>query len=501
MAKSLPNLRSLPRWRDFVIRYRGDINRFFIEVLGIKPTWQQWLINDAVVQLDSRVAVPSGHGSGKSLTFAGIALWHLLCFPKSNTMITATNITQVSAAIWKEMADHQDRIERRFPWLTPYIIIKQKLAYIYGYKMQWFILPKTASKAAPENIAGMHRKYYLIMADEASGIDDTVLNVLKGGLTGGEPGSVNRFMMASQPTRTTGHFAEAITTLRKTPENPKGIYEVIELNAEESPIVSRNKIREWLIEYGGHHNPQYQIKVLGRIPAMLSGYAIPRHWLEDARYNHIEHDEPWGWVLTVDVAEGKHRDSSTWTLAKVSGMGVSKKADIIEQYETASLDEMVFAREVHNKALHYSNITVAVDGDGPGRTVILHLREQGMNVQEIRWGYPCHAKRDRELYKNLRAKATFDIREMLIDGRMKLGPNPKTIDQGCRIPYKINDKGQYQIWSKDKMKTEGIKSPDLFDTVCFLSLSNFIPVSEEAGPEDGGVDWDEMMSEMFKKTA
>lgn len=465
----LTDLRSHPLYPGFVKRYRYDITRFQIEVCGFRPTWQQIEINKEAQKPDCRVTLTSGHGTGKSREFAILCLHFLLTFPQSNTLLTANNIGQVHAAVWKEIADMRENIKANFPWLYPYITQKRKLLYIEGFKDGWYALPKTAAKAKPEGISGMHRKYYLIIVDEASGVEDTIIDHIRGGLTGGEENSDNRMIMASQPTRRVGRFAEAISTFKDI------LWKVIRLNAEESPLVTETKIREWLLEYGGRHSPIYQIKVLGILPDVLSGMAIPRHWLEECVHTKVEHKSQWGWVLTVDVAEGVFRDSSCWALSKISGYGADRVVEIVEFFETLEMDEMKFARLVHNKALRYDNITVAVDGVGPGRTVILHLREKGVNCEEIIWGNPPHSQRDRKNFKNLRAWSTFQVRQSLIESRFCMTHNRKATDQGAMLPYKINEQGQYQMMPKDKMRAEGIKSPDMFDVVCFTQLCGYIP--------------------------
>ncbi len=77
------------------------------------PTHQQLELLDSVSPPGSRTSVRSGHGSGKSRSLAVLALWHLLCYPKSNTMITAPKIEQVRNVAWKEMADVLDLIRSK----------------------------------------------------------------------------------------------------------------------------------------------------------------------------------------------------------------------------------------------------------------------------------------------------------------------------------------------------------------------------------------------------
>ena len=90
-----------PRYLPFAARYAFSLARFAAEVVGMMPTHQQLELLDSVSPPGSRTSVRSGHGSGKSRSLAVIALWHLLCYPKSNTMITAPKIEQVRNVAWK----------------------------------------------------------------------------------------------------------------------------------------------------------------------------------------------------------------------------------------------------------------------------------------------------------------------------------------------------------------------------------------------------------------
>ena len=134
---------------------------------------------------------------------------------------------------------------------------------------------------------------------------------------------------------------------------------------------------------------------------------------------------------------------------------------------------------MYSEIVKYPKITVAVDADGPGRTVILILEELGVTVERIHWGLPPHAEADRKRYKNQRAYASVKAREAIFEDRFRIAPGTKIVDQASRIPYKIDESGRYTIMPKEQMKAKGIKSPDLFDTHCFFFLVDYIPADTE----------------------
>jgi hypothetical protein len=480
------DLLSDPRYLAFCEAYYDNIIQYVLDFCRYTPTWQQMEVLEAIQEPGSRVAIASGHGTGKSFIIAWVLDWHLRVFPFSNALLTATNIDQARAVVWKYIDEVQQDMDRACPWMRGYFIKQAKLYYARPHKDSWYVLPKTASKDKPENLAGQHNVNYLVFGDEASGIPDANLGVVRGALTHER----NRMVMASQPTRPTGHFAEAMTSLAKKilPDGAvQGIYDAFTLNSEESPIVSKTFIREKLYEYGGHNSPEYQIKVLGRLPDNLSGYLIPKKWCEDCQHYTITHPEAWGWVLTVDVAEGVHRDSSVATMGRVSGYGPERRVEVEWCEEYLDKNEKDFARQIASWYYEYPALTIAVDGDGAGRTVYLELEELGIPSERIHWGLPPHAKADQKRYTNQRAYAHLKLREAIFDERFR-GPSlKKFVAQTSKLPYSINERGQYSMMPKEKMRSEGIKSPDISDTCCFFFLVDYVPcegLSAHATEED-----------------
>lgn len=434
------------------------------------PTWQQIEFMKAAQKPGCRVAVSSGHGTGKSRAYAVFCDWALRVYPLSNTLLTASAIEQVRSVVWKELEDLKGGIDSRYPWMAPFFIKETKRYYALDRKDSWFVLPRTAAKSKPESIAGQHRKWYTVLIDEASGVDDAVIEVLRGALTEDE----NRFIMVSQFTRTSGHFAEAFGSLAE-------LYTTMQFNSELSPIVSKRWIAEKLKEYGGHHSPEYQIRVLGRRADNLSGMLIPRSWCETAQNLTIDHQEPWGWVITVDVGEGVYRDSSVYTVARVSGYDEERRVEPVAYEEFNDMDPKAFGRLVHQRSLDYPYVTIAVDSDGPGLATALELEDLGANVVRIHWGRPPHSDKAKKRYQDMRAYACVMSRLAIFEERMKLVGGSKILDQASQIPYSFDRRGRYVIMPKTQMATQGIKSPDIFDTHCFFFLCNYNQVDENGG--------------------
>ena len=470
MASKAPNILADPRYLKFREHYYDNFHDYILENCDSTPTWQQMEFVDACQKPGARVAVASGHGTGKSWTLAWLLDWNMRVFPHSNAILTATNIEQARSVVWKYLDGVIECMDRMYPWMRGFFVKETKRYYARGFKDSWYVLPKTASKSAPKNMAGQHNNNLLIVVDEASAVDDAIHGVLKGALTHRR----NRYVMTSQPTRLSGHFAEAMRNLAKGEVD--GIYDTITMNSEESPLVSREFILEKLQEYNGHHSPEYQIKVLGHFPDNMAGFLIAKQWVEDSQFINIEFpDDDWGYVLLADVAEGLHRDSSVAHLVKMSGQGNERLVESIECAEFPDMNEKEFARYIAGKYHEYPNLTIAVDGDGAGRTVILDLQEMGIPVEAIHWGVPCHNPIAQGRYANLRAFAHCKLRDAIYNKRFKGPRKKKYVDQVSRLPYKLDERGRYAMTPKEKMRADGIKSPDISDTCCFAFLVDYLP--------------------------
>ncbi len=301
----------------------------------------------------------------------------------------------------------------------------------------------------------------------------------------------NKLLMFSQPTRNAGHFYESHHSLKKKDFNDihEPGYVSFILNSEESPFVSPQALREYVKSYGGIDSPEYQIKVLGQFSDQLEGYLITRLAATRAQKTSVKHGGPWGYVIVADVGGGVERDSSVMGVFKVSG--VTQDERCIEPIEVrempGTMTPKAFGRELARMGDHYPNATIAVDSIGIGLTTAQEAEELGANVQRIMWGVPCHAQAHKRRFGNQRAMAYVTLKEALMEERVRFDGSTKVIEQASRIPYKINERGQYMMRTKEEMRSAGIKSPDWADVYAMAMLADVIPADTtvaESGTEE-----------------
>lgn len=483
MAKTLVDD---PRWNEFIERYAFDVTRFAAEVCDMSPTIQQIELFDSVTKPGSRTSVRSGHGTGKTRSVGVIAIWHLLCYYLSNTMLTAPKIEQVRNLSWKEITDLQGII-RNGPhaWIADYFTVEAERVFINGFKQQWFIIAKTAPRGSPENLAGMHREWYLVIADEASGIPDANYSVLTGALTDAR----NRMLLTSQPTRPSGFFYDTHHSLST---NEGGVWTSIAMNSEESPLVSLEFCREKKDEYT---DAEYTIKVLGEFPEDSDGNLLGRKAIEECFGRIvIHHGDTYGNMVSIDVGAGEYRDKSINLHGHVSGYGDfgedARRVQVVAvpiMSNTRNIQD--FSGDCFNISAAIESCTTLVDAGGMGVAVCQNLETNGLpDVKRVKWGGPCFKSSNKSRFFNLRAQAMVCAARAIKEGRVGIidGPWRKDfLDQASRIPYHFDEKARYKIESKEDMRKNGLPSPDLWDALSqfFLEDAAYI-IAEHGGSGD-----------------
>lgn len=492
------------RYPAFVKRYADDPLRFAVECTGLMPSKDQTDLFEAIRPHNARVSVVSGTGTGKTFAYARIALWHLLCHPfarydgkteiGSNTYIGAPIIKTVSEGLWKEMQDTRNHIsEGPCSWLNRYYNIQAEKVSVIGYEAQWFITRIAMKKGESIGVAGKHRYWQMVIVDEAAGVPDDHFNVINGTQT--QPG--NRTLLASQGVRNAGFFYDTHHSLS---QKNGGAWTSLCFSSERSPFVTEEWLHERELETGGRNSVEYQIRVLGRFAQSSSNVLLTRVDLDRGfeQDEAIEPHELYGYMVLVDVAMGEYRDDSVIVVAKVVGYGDNgEDARRVEYVEipVCSNDKQLldFAGEVKQVVDSLPNASLYVDAGGVGAALIQTLEREGLVVNRINWGKPCFRKQYKERFYNQRACAMVRFRDAVRQGRVRFpkGLSPRMreriIDQGTRLPYHFAEAGglRYKIESKEEMRKNGIKSPDVIDAMSFAFLEDASYMVADENRESG----------------
>ncbi len=525
--------------KHFIEKYINNLPRLAFEVFGKKLTYQQIEIIEKHDWIGGRMAVPSGHGIGKTFFIGFLATAHLLLFPKSITRIQAPKEDQVTKFSFKEIKsmisalDTPVRVDTRlvkseWAFLANHIQQNTTLIYAKGFKESWYIEPATAPKGDPTNLSGQHNWSYLLLLDECSGIPDTHIDGSLGALSE----KFNSCIAFSQHTRTSGRFHEFVTTSSKA---QGGVWEVVRMNSEQSPRVTASAIRAWRATYTEN---EYNVRVLGLPPLFEDGFLLNtleaqrayskkgKEWIDTLSFDTL--------TFSTDVAYTGLRDSSVITEMRVAVVtdvtGKQKLYIIVDEIDVfqgknaklpTDLSQAVFnnllKRLDWDKDYLFKRLPIDATAGGHEAYTKLDEKVQGAGledalVQGITWGSGRLVGFDKKRFLNQRAKANVMLKEAVAENRFYINTNKyktRVLNELSHIPFTFTMDFRYKILSKQEMAKQGIRSPDIIDTfsqqflVAYVQTENSeveeteemedeeIELETEESLDDLGVDLDE----------
>lgn len=333
---------------DRLRAYRDDPVGFARDVLRIDPWSRQEEILRSILQ-SKRVAVVSGHKTGKSTALAILALWFYCVHPSARVVVMAATERQVKGIIWREIrrlvrvAREQgvpipgsDRIA-----LSPAagLTDPSDLSEIRGY---------TAKEA--EGAAGTSGGWILYLVDEATGVGETIFEAIEGNRAGGNAW----IYLISNPTRAEGTFYEAFHSRNRSAVGERG-YLALHVDSRESPNVTGEwrTLQEW--------DPAIGAWAPRTTP--IPGLADPG-WVEEKR-------DDWG-------------EESAMFKVRVAGLFVV--AEAAKVFPLALIGEMVQRWHEQDERAHLaSRLYIGVDpaGDGDGGDESVFCARRGARVLEL----------------------------------------------------------------------------------------------------------------------
>ena len=430
-------------------RYHKDPVKFAREVIGMDPDdWQCELLEAVANPEIRRVTCRSGHGVGKSSAVAMAAIWHVLMRVPSKTVVTAPTSAQLFDACFAEMKNIAKRLKPPFDDLLE---IKSDRIELKSSPESTFISCRTSRQEQPEALAGVHSPSTLLLADESSGIPESVFEAASGSMSGIHATTV----LTGNPTRNTGFFYDTHNRLKEN-------WYTMHVSCIDSKRVSDDFVNDMKNRYG-EDSPAYHVRVLGNFPPSESDTVIPVSLIDHAMKNDIKVHEDTVSIWALDVAR-QGNDSSV--LCKRQGPVIHP----LTVWNNLDLMQLSGAVKAEYDAVSSSKkpIEIIVDSVGLGAGVLDRLRElglpaRGLNVSE--------RSMQKETYINLRAEVWFRCKAWLEGMDVKIPHDDRLWAELAAPRYHFTSSGKIQVESKEAMKKRGINSPDRADAVC-LSLAN-----------------------------
>lgn len=397
------------------------------------------------VRDNPRTTVRSSNGVGKDFVASDIVLWWL--YTRHSIVITsAPTNRQVEDVLWGE-------IRKKWNSVKPPLrgkLLQTKLTL--GDK--WYATGFSTDQEA--QFQGFHEENILIIFSEAQGIPQMIWDAAEGCMT--SKGA--RMLVIGNP-------IGIGTTFHKTFTSP--IWNKIHISAFDSPNVQAGKLlipslvtKEWVEERRrewGEDNPLYQARVLGEFPTESDDTLIPLNWIERATNKKIELGTSKK-VLGADIA--RYGTNET-VVAEFDGYRVSlpiiRMGSNLVDSAGACMD-LLRSSQVEKFRQH--EVEIFADDVGVGGGFVDILQREGFKVRGV-----CGnaVPTEPEKFFDMRAEMAWELRERFRMDTISIPADDKLKAQLASLKYEYTTRGQIKLVSKEKLKKEGMESPDRFDAV------------------------------------
>lgn len=421
---------------------------FVKEELGANPSNQQQEFINAVDNAVNGNALPyisvrSGHGTGKTTALAWLILWVGLTKDDAKIPTTAPVAAQLTNLLLPEVSKWKSKMCSEFQELVE--VQSQDVKFLN--KNHCFA--RTARKENTEALAGVHASFVCYIADEASGIDQKVFDVIEGALTGDR----FLFVMTSNPTRTTGTFFDSHNKKRSN-------YQALHFDSEKSSNVNKQWVEDMEKKYG-RDSDVFRVRVNGDFPNTNATGLFSLSDLEEAANRKA--DASGAFVLSVDVA--RFGDDST-IIAEKRGL----QLNILKQLKHKSTTEVASEVAYIANQGYYGGIVVDTIGVGAG--VFDQLKPiVGARLIDGNVGF---SPDDTNTYINKRAEIYFKLRDAIKLGA-SIPKDDELIEELLSIEYQFTETGKIKIKAKDQIKEDLGRSPDKADSLALLFFRNIRP--------------------------
>jgi len=424
--------------------------RFLRDTTGLEATDQQKELFAAVAGFEPGggkfgVSVTSGQGTGKTFALAVLVCWFLLCFENSLVSALAAKEEQVRVNLFGELSKliHGSQfLSRMLEWRATRIGVR-------GQSERWSAIATTARVV--ENIQGKHRDSMLVIVDEASGVEDNILEGLVGGLT--QPH--NLAVLTSQGTRASGFFYD-------THNNPKKreSWHRLRFDSEDSPLVPASHIERLKKTYG-EDSPYIAIRVHGDFPSQSPNALVSIDWLNEARDRELFPDEGEPIQVGLDVARFG-ADSTVCTVRQ------GRNVLYIESWHGRDLAETTGHTVDIVRRYNASSVKVDEIGMGGGPTDVLAQTLEDIDIIGVNVG---EAYDNAIEYRRLRDWLWFDWANRLQGGQIAYHPDvdldliEQLEGELVGVEYTWHPSGARMADSKDVMRKKMGRSPDIADSM------------------------------------
>ncbi len=407
-------------------------------LFGVTVDSQQTDLILAACEPNARCSVKSAQGCGKTATLVWLSIYFLLTLEDCRVLITSPSAQQLSRVFHSELQKWHYKMPEPF---KSFLDIKKETFNIVGKDYQMASLV-TGSPTNQESLQGGHSLNYVILADEASGLEELVFDTLLGTLGAGE----GKFIMTSNPVRNSGRFYEIFS--RENPRWTRLTFDAITSTQCQQPWIDDMK------EMYGEDDDNYQIRVLGNFGRMGENQFFRSNLIEEATKNELDFTSYHNFPVVAGVDVARYGQDSTVLVLR-------QGPKLLEIKEYRGLSTMEVAAKVVEFYNRYHPSSIFIDGIGIGAGVVDRCEELNLPVVDV---VVSSKSSDPRKYANLRSQLYGRLGEWLENGA-DIPYNKELSSQLNSTSYTYNGKMQIQLMTKKDIKSSGLPSPDIVDSI------------------------------------
>lgn len=478
--------------------YKSDPEAFVSDVLDKRWHSKQREVAESFL-LNTRTAVKSANGCGKSDVIADLILWTVAVNDPGDTLclLTAPSLQQIGSIIMPFLKTGKQAAASN-GFMLPGEIREDLTWKADGPQGSIELVrgKRPADKDVVSVFQGVRGKYRTnVFIDEAGGIPEDLFVGAEAVTT--QEGS--RIIGIGNPDRTGTFFHKIFVD-----DNLGKLWSRQTISAFDLPtftgeivygdesrqanllrvLTTPEKVEERRLMWG-EGSARWQAKVLGEFPDAADDSLYPQSAIDKAFDNVVELNGDERPILGLDVA----RYGADSNQLYVNTAGVIRRYDdgTPDSGQWSKTDLITTARRVHAAAQKTNARLVNIDANGVGAGVVdalLSLNEFSDALYDVGSIMTANSSSDNSRWFNQRAEIYDLFREKMQDGLIDLDYSDEELrEQLITATFKFSAKGSLQITSKEDMRKKGLSSPDSLDAVLLSTIS----FTDSDGPQPGEV--------------
>jgi hypothetical protein len=220
-----------------------------------------------------RIAIASGHGTGKSALIGMVVNWAMSTCEDTRIVVTANTEKQLRTKTWPELSKWQ-RLSITAHWFS----VQGMSIYATGRELAWRADATPWSEHNTEAFAGLHNKgkRIVVVMDEGSNIADKVFEVTDGALTDEHTEII--WLVFGNPTRATGRFRECFRKYRAQ-------WRTRHIDSRQVEGTNKEYLDEF-VKTHGEDSDTVKVRVRGVFPAQSVKQFISSNDVDPAQKRH-----------------------------------------------------------------------------------------------------------------------------------------------------------------------------------------------------------------------